>query len=464
MSMHRLLALGLSSTWALTASAQLSLGSAVDLAVRNNPRVLSAQDDVKRAAAQIDEIHDAYIPSVNAGAGIGQAYGYLPNPPTLFTVTAGSLAFSISQFSYARSARAGFKAAQLALTDAREAVAQDTALAFLQLGHDQQRQQAIDQQRSFATNLVTIVQQRLDAGQDTQIDLKQAQITAAELRLASLTAGDNVSGDRDHLARLIGLPTASLTQIEPAPDFTIPAESASPGLLYATAGVASAFDNAEAKFQQAKGDSTFRYWPQINFFTQYNRYATFTDSFATLKNLNDCPTTTVGTTTCHNSQIGADEAAFGVQITMPFFDKVRSAKSREAFAEAAHTLHDAQNAQIEALDGQSHIRHSIDELEAQADLALLQQQMAQLQLDVLQQQMQSGSGTTFGPQMTPKDEQKARIAERDKYLAVIDANFQLRQSQIQLLRQTGQLQKFLKSLAAMPPASALPLSAPAPQQ
>lgn len=459
--MRSLLALAVSSAFAFSASAQLSLTSAVDLAVRNNPRVLSAQDDVKRAAAQIDEVHDAYIPSINAGAGIGEAYGYLPNPPTLFTVTAGSLAFSISQFSYTRSARAGFNAAQLALKDTREAVAQDAAVAFLQLDHDQQRQQAIDQQHGFATKLVDIVQQRLDAGQDTQIELKQAQITAAQLRVASLTAGDAVTGDREHLARLIGLPAATLTQIELPPDFSVPVDSAAdPNLTYPTAGVASAFANAEAKFQQAKGDSTFRYWPQVNFFGQYNRYATFTNSFTTLKNLNDCPTNTIGTTTCHNSQIGADEAAFGVQITLPFFDRVRSAKSREAFAEAAHTLHDAQNAQIEALDGQSHLRHSIEEAQAQADLAVLQQQYAQLQLDVLEQQMQTGTGIAFGPQMTPKDEQKARIAERDKYLDVIDANFRVRQSGLELLRQTGQLEQWLKSLATAPSSSPLP-AAPA---
>jgi hypothetical protein len=59
--------------------------------------------------------------------------------------------------------------------------------------------------------------------------------------------------------------------------------------------------------------------------------------------------------------------------------------------------------------------------------------------------------------MTPKDEQKARIAERDKYLGVIDASFQLRQAEIQLLRQTGQLEAWLKSaISKQPPAAPAP--------
>ena len=46
--------------------------------------------------------------------------------------------------------------------------------------------------------------------------------------------------------------------------------------------------------------------------------------------------------------------------------------------------------------------------------------------------------------MTPKDEQNQRIAEREKYLAVVDSNFQLRQAEINLLRQTGQLEQWLR--------------------
>jgi len=50
--------------------------------------------------------------------------------------------------------------------------------------------------------------------------------------------------------------------------------------------------------------------------------------------------------------------------------------------------------------------------------------------------------------MTPKDEQKARINEREKYLGVVDANYQLRQAEIHLMRQTGQLLTWLRSTTA----------------
>ena len=427
------LALALALACVPSANAQLSLASAVDLALRGNPRVLGAQADVARAHAQISETKDAYVPAVTAGAGIGQAYGYLPYPPTLFQVNGGSLVFNISQFSYIHSARSGLDAAQLALQDVREAVAQDTALAFIALNHDQQREQVIGQQAAYANTMVTIVQQRLDAGQDTQIDLTQAKLIAAQKRLDSLRAQDDTAVDREHLARLIGLPAASLSVDGsfPASPISLDAGNNSPS-VYANSAVASAFANAEAKRLQAKGDSHYLFWPRINLFSQYNRYATFTDSFAALQKL--------------NPGLTAEEGACGVQISLPVLDKSSGAKARESAAEAARAFHDAQNAEIDALDGQSRLRRTIAELQAQVDVATFQQQLAQQQLDVLHLQLQSGNPN--GPQMTPKDEQNALIAERDKYLAVIDTGFQVRQAEIQLLRQTGGLEAWLKSSAS----------------
>jgi len=431
---HRLtliaLAFGVTAGLATRAQAQLSLGSAVDLALRNNPRVLGARDDVKRARAALAEAHDVYIPSASVGSAVGQAYGYVPYPPTLFGADAGSLVFSVSQHDYILSARAGLQASEMSLQDIQEAVAQDTALAFLALDHDRQRALAVHQQADNANTLVNISQQRREAGQDSDIDLTEAKLTAAKLKLAALHADDDLEYDRDHLGRLIGLPGASVTI-----DGAFPASPPSidtPSGPYANAAVAAAFLSAQARVDQAKGDSRFRFWPQINLVVNYQRYATFTDSFKNLKEIYVDPKT-------NRTLLTANETAFGIRVTLPFLDKTRTDKAHETSAEAAHAMHDAQNAQLEALDGQGKLRHSIAELQAQSDVATLQQQLAQQQLDALRQQLESGNGNPNGPQMTPKDEQKARIDERDKYIAVLDATFQLRQAEVQLMRQSGQL-------------------------
>jgi outer membrane protein TolC len=448
------LPLCVSLTLAPSAHAQLSLTTAVDLALRSNPRVQGAEDDVKKAGAQLSETLDAYVPSVNAGAGIGQSYGYSPYPPTLFTVNGGSLVFSASQSSYIRAARAGVNAAQLALDDVREAVAEDTALAFVAFDHDQQREQVVGQELGFASTKVSIVQSRVDAGQDTAIDLTQAKLTAAQLRLATFRAQDETALDRDHLARFIGLPPAALSVDSNFPASPIPLDTTVDTTVhgYVNSAVASAFASAEAKQEQARGDARFRFRPQVNLFAQFNYYATFSDSFAQLQKVYQANT---GQTTLNSS-----EGAFGVQITLPIMDRARASKARESAADAAHAFHDAQSAQINALDGQSRLSRSVTELEGQAEVAAFEQQLAQQQLDVVQQQLQSGNPN--GPQMTPKDEQNARISEREKFLGVVDASYQLRQAEIHLLRQTGQLITWLKSAASATAPATLP-PAPSPQ-
>jgi outer membrane protein TolC len=457
--LHLAIAMAFSAVLILAPSAQcqISLSTAVDLALRGNPRVQGAEADLAKARAQLSEARDAYIPSINAGMNLGDSWGYSTNPPTLFTVTGGSLVFSASQFYYTRAAQAGVDAAELALDDMREAVAEDTALAFAALDHDQQREAAVRQQSSFATTLVSIVESRIDAGQDTAIELTQARLTVAQLRLASLRASDETAVDREHLARLIGLPAAALSVNTGFPASPVPLDATLDTSVhgYANSAVASAFDNAKAKQQQAWGDARFRFRPQVNLFAQYNYYATFSDSFAQLQKIYQANT---GQTTLSSS-----EGAFGVQINLPIMDRTRAAKARESAADAAHALHDAQNAQIAALDGQSRLRHSITELQLQAEVAGLQQQFAQQQLDVLQQQLKSGNPD--GPQMTPSDEQNARISEREKYLGVVDAGYQLRQAEIHLLRQTGQLIPWLKSAAAAatPQFPAAPSPTPTPQ-
>ena len=418
---------------------QVSLTTAVDMALGHSPKVRLAQADVAKAQAALAESRDVYVPAVTAGAGLGNSYGYSPNPPTLFAFNAQSMIYGASQRSYIRSGRFGLSAADLALADARQGVAEDAALTYLALEHDQQREAVLIEQNQSAAHLVQIVQDRFDAGRDTAINLTEARLAAARFRVSRLNAEDDTARDRDHLARLMGLePLASLKADAGFP--ALPSSEALPARstgLPATPGVASAYATAEAKQQVAIGDSRYLYRPQLSLIIQYNRYATFTNSFKQLQSFNQ------------GINIGANEGVFAVQITLPFYDKVHQAKARESLADAEHARAEADSAQQTALDGQFKLRHSMQLLRARAEVAELDQQLAQQQLDALTAQLNGpATGANSGaPPMTPKDEENSRLGEREKYLAVIDARFQLREAEINLLRQTGQLEPWLQRLA-----------------
>ena len=422
----------------LPATAQISFSSAVSLALKSNPKVLMAQADVDKAKASLAEARDVYIPSVSGGSGLGYSYGFPIGQPSIFNFTSQSLVFNFSQGNYIRASRFALDAANLALKDAQLAVTEDVALTYVALDRDSQRQAALTEQSGFAARLVAIIQERLDAGQDTPINLTSARLSAAQIRLAKLRTDDETADDQAHLAHLIGLPEKGLGVVSSSiPQFTAPqtdlSDAASPG----SPQVASAYATARSKQQIAFGDAHYLWRPQISFAAQYNRFAKFNNY------------------ELYYSHFQHNNFGIGIQITLPVFDAGHRAKARASAADAAHAGHEADLARDQFLEGRQKIFRATGELAARAEVASLDQQLAQQQLDVLLVQLNSGSGNSSGPQMSPKDEQTSRIAEREKFLTVLDANFEMRKAEINLLRQTGQLEDWVKSTLQSQPLTTL---------
>src|SRR5215469_11558395 len=237
------------------AHAQISFTTAIDLSLKNSPKFKMAQAEVDKARAALDQTKDIYIPTLVVGSGLGYSYGFPLGQPSVFNFTSQSLLVSFSQPDYIRAARASLVAANLALKDARQAVAEDAAVTYLALNRDEQRQAALTDESGYAAKLTSIVQDRLDAGQDTPIDLTTTRLTMAQIKLARLRAEGDTAADQEHLARLTGLPVSGLTVIPssvPAPTTLSDGTLTEPPLRPA---VEATYDIAKAKQQISFGDS-----------------------------------------------------------------------------------------------------------------------------------------------------------------------------------------------------------------
>jgi len=409
------------------AYAQISFSTAVGLALKNSPKVLTAQADVDKALAALQQLRDAYIPNIVGGSGVGPpSYGYPLGQPSIFNITSQSLVFSYSQRDYLRAAQAALDATRLNLKDIREGVAEDTAVTYLALDRDMQRQAALQEQQGFSDRLVSIVQERLDAGQDTPIDLTTCRLTAAQIRLARLRAEDETAADQAHLARLIGLPAQGIgTTSSSVPAFPATSSDLTAATMITSPAVESAYAVARSKRETAFGEARYLWRPQIYFQGQYSRFAKYT-------NIQD-----------YYLRFQQNNAAVGVQITVPLYDVAHRAKEREAAADAARAQHEADSIRDQFFDSRLRARHTAAELSTRAEIATLDQQLAQQQLGVMLVQLKAGSGNLSGPQMTPKDEQTARITEREKFVAVLNANFEAQQAAINLLRAAGELETWI---------------------
>jgi len=410
--------------------AQVSLATVVDLAQRNSTTVRLAETDVKKAQAALAQTQDAYIPNFQIGSNVGYSHGFPTGQPSVGSASMQSLVFSYSQRQYTKAARAGVEAANLSLKDAREQVALDTSTAYIDLDTVTGELSAAQQQESLTAALVRIQQQRTEAGVDSDLDLLQTRLRAAQLKLQRVHLESRATTLAKQLSVLTGLPLGSI----------LPDHSSIPEIPAITAdqipadlpGIESAGALARSKAFQAKGDDLAWKRPLIGFGAVYNYDSNELNSYST-----------------YYKNFTPNNVSFGLQITIPFFDFALRAKSRLTAAEALRATVEAEQArkqndvQIATLTG------SIRELDAQAEVAGLKQQVADAQLKAVLTQLESGNGAVgpgSTPQLNPKNEQLARIDERQKYEDALDASLELAKARLGLLRALGHMDDWLHEL------------------
>jgi outer membrane protein TolC len=419
-----------------SAHAQISLVSAVDLALKNNPRVRLAQADVDKSTAVLKESKDVYIPAITVGSGLGYSYGYPLGQPSVVNAQLTGAILSWSQRDYIRAARLGLQAAILSLNDARAAVEEDTVVTYLALDRDLAREQALDEELARAEQLVTIVTDRLNAGVDSQMDLTQAKLTAAQIRLAYFNAQDETTLDQLRLADLVGLPATNLSTVpDSVPRLGTPAADQTPSTLPESPLVQAALSTAKSKQEMAWGDGKKLYHPQIFLAGEYSLFAKFNNY-----QLYFPPNT-----------FRYNNAGIGVQISWPIFDRLLKARAQESAADAAHAFADYENARIKDREGHAQLARSTRTLAAKAEVADLQQQLASQQLASIRTQLQATAANPNAPQRTPKDQANAEIDERGKYVSMLNSRFDLQQAEVQLMRAQRNLDTWLRNAAASPP-------------
>ena len=415
--------------------AQVSLRTVVEMAQQNSSAVKLALADVQKAQAALAQTQDAYIPNLVIGSTAGYSHGYPAGQPSVGSATMQSLVFSYSQRQYTKAARAGVEAANLNLKDAKEQVALDAGSAYIELDTVNRELDAARQQQGFVADLLRIEQQRTDAGVDSNLDLLQTRLRGAEIKLQTSHLETRAGTLAKQLSTLTGLPVESIL-----PDHAsipeIPAVSADlpPRTL---PGIESATAIARSKMFEAKGNDLAWRRPQIGFGAVYNYDINELNNYAQFFAPN--------TFTPNN-------VSFGFQVSIPFFDFLLRAKAKVSSAEALRAKVEAEQAQRQNDVQIATLTGNLRELDAQAEIATLKQQIAGEQLKAVLSQVEFGNGAGPGPgatpQVTPKAEQLARIDERQKIEDALEAGFDLSKARLGLLRALGHMDDWLNTLPA----------------
>jgi outer membrane protein TolC len=411
--------------------AQVSLTTVVNLAQDYSSTVKLAQADLQKAQAALAQAQDAYIPNFVIGSEVGYSHGFPTGQPSVGSASMQSLVFSYSQRQYLKAAHAGIDAATLSLKDAREQVALDASTTYIELDTVKRETDAAGQQETFAGDLVQIEQKRVEAGVDSDLDLWQARLKAAQLKVQRIHLESRTATLAKQIAVLTGLPVGSILPDHASiPDIPAVTADEAPRSL---PGIEAAGALARSTQFRAKGDDLSWRRPQIGFGAVYNYDSNELNNYST-----------------YYRNFTPNNVSFGLQISIPFFDFALRAKAKVTAAEALRSTVEAEQAERQNEVQIATLTGSLRELDALAEVASLKQQIADAQLKTVLTQLEVGNGATSGPnaqpQLTPKAEQLARIDERQKYQDALDASLELFKARLGLLRALGHMDDWLHEL------------------
>ncbi|MFZ3265092.1 MAG: TolC family protein [Terriglobales bacterium] len=409
----------------IAAAEPLPLERAIRLALSHSTTAAISGADVQRAVASYRELRNNYIPQIFAGSGLGWTYGYPlsieGSAPALVNAIAQSSVFNPAQSQYLGAAKAEIHATELQDKDQRNALIQDVVLSYAELVKWEARLTRLQQDETEAQQMNQAVAERVQEGVDSATDLNKAKLVAARVRLHRAQARGSADVLRRHLADLTGLPVRS---IELVPE-SIPAlppvatEEDAEGKTMATSPtIKIAQEHALAEAMRASAEHRAKY-PSLDFSAQYARFSTFNHYAEFLP----------------RGTFQADNATIGVAIRIPLFNASQHARAEAADFEALKARKQAEAARNQVSEATLKLERAVEQLEAARDVAQLEYQLALSGLEAAQTRITAKTGTYH-------EVADARVQTDERYLQYQDADFEYQRARMNLLRATGDLEKW----------------------
>jgi outer membrane protein TolC len=403
----------------------LPLERAIRLALSHSTASAIANADVQRAFATYRELRNNYLPQLVLGSGLGWSYGYPlsieGSAPALANAVAQSTVFNPAQRQFVNAAKIEWQASEFQDKDQRNAVIQDVALTYAELAKWEARLQRLQQDEAQAQQMEQAVAERLQEGVDSAVDLNKAKLTAARVRLHRAEARGSADVLRRHLSTLTGLPVSS---IELAPE-TIPAlppvaseEDLSEKAIASSPAIKLAEQHSLAESMRALGEHRALY-PSVDFSAQYARFSTFNNYTRYFPP--------------HTFQV--DNATIGFALKIPLFSASQRARAEAAEAGALKAKKQAEAARNQVAEETLKLQRAAEQLEAAREVAELEYQLAQSGLEAAQTRVDAKTGTLH-------ELADARVQAAERYLLFQDADFEYQRIRMNLLRATGDLEKW----------------------
>jgi outer membrane protein TolC len=400
----------------------LTLREAVDLALKQNPDVLLARLEERKAEQDVRLARAPFIPRVVVGSGLAYSSGFPMSiegaTPSILQANAIGSVFNRPQSFLVGAAKESRRGAVIDASLRQDEAIYRVADLYLETEKAVKIADLIKRETEALGGVLESVRARVAEGRDLPIEARKAELNLARARYRSQVAEANVADAGTVLATLLGMEPNDEVRPAPAPR-TPPAvpdspEAAARQALEGSKELRSLESKLMAKGLDVRSERANRL-PKLDLVAQYgllaefNNYAEFFSRFQR-----------------HNGQLG-------VSFQVPLFNGsgVDAAASRGE-AEVAQL-----RIQIRTARGRiaADARRAYEEMRRAAsaqDVARLDLEVAREQVSILLAQMQEGRATLG-------QLEEARGLETDKWIALYDASSSLEKVRLSLVRQTGDL-------------------------
>jgi len=406
---------------ALAHGESLPFRQAVDLAVKRST-LISATEQMK-AHENYLAAKRLYIPQVNAGSGLAENYGFPlsieGSAPAVVSVNGTGYLINFGQREIVRAAHTEWDATAFTAADRRQQAILDAAVTYIQLDRMITALHLLRQQEQEAAGAGEITAKRVQAGIAPQLELTRAALATARVRVTIAQVEGNIDVLRNLLSQLTGVAAPGIeTVTESIPqlpdvrqddDLASRAASSNPAVKLAFAHADAKQSNARAEHRQLL--PTIDLVGQYGLFSSYNNYQRYFLHFQ------------------------RNNGILGVAIHVPLLNLSQRARAAVADAEVVQARREAEDAKNKVSNETRKLQHDVAHLAAAREVARLEYQLARADVDTVQTKVQAGTATL-------RDEADARLAEGQKYSAYLNASSQLEQTQMQLMRSTGDLEKW----------------------
>jgi cobalt-zinc-cadmium efflux system outer membrane protein len=298
-------------------------------------------------------------------------------------------------------------------------------LTYAELEKWEQRLARLHEAEPEAQKMQAAVADRVKEGIDSELEGTKARLSEARLRLRIAEAQGAADVLRERLSKLTGLPASGIqteTESIPAlPPVTQDAAQKDEGTKATDSNPAlqSAVEHARAQFLVAQGEHK-SLLPTIDFAAQY----------ALLSTINNYQNYYV------RGSFQSNNATIGIAVRFPIFSAAQRSRAQAADADARKAKSQAEAARNQVSEETLRLQRSVTQLQAARDVAELEYEIAQKNVEAVQTRMNSATANLH-------DLDSALTQASERFIALQDVTFELERTQVSLLRATGDLENWV---------------------